>query len=980
MQSIVKKIRRRFSKKELLPLGITSLLSIVVVSFLHLMGTFDFLEFKMYDFKFNVRDDLYGVDREDLDVVIVYSDDESYKLLNEKFSYPFPRGKVWAKAIENLSELGAKVIVLDYMFDAPDLTTTEHKIARDDMLKGKYSSLEEKKQLEQDLPVDDNDQLLYDAIISVKEKRGTNVILSGKVQQDPNSTQLYSILYPSSTIGNIAPPKEYCAEEYCSNQNFLNKRSCEAAGYDWIFYETQKECEKAEYEWIEEPYEGVPFGLIDIAQDSDGFLRKYIAYQKLPNTKYYNYSLAIVAGLKFYEEDHVFLKPKYDESTRTTQIGDNIVIDTYGGKSSFLLNYHGPSSAADGISGTFKNYSLKSILDGNDICLGNCLEGEVFTDLNGNGECDNCIPPDVLHDTNWNDILDPGEKYDDNNGNGIYDPPPDLFIPDEDDDNSNGVWDEGEYFEDYNQNEIYDAPPLKESFIDYNCNGKWDFDVLVPSSINQADDDWFDMYTNSCHELYSVFGPKMSPFKDKIVILGTSIDEEQDVKSVPLMETDAGSFLMPGVDVHANAIQQIIDNSYIESSYNELEINSYNWVHHIGLIIVLVTITLLIVTPFDTFGSTISMVLLLLFWFYFSVSQFTDGFWIFKYIIANEKAIRPALDISNIIPTIFPMISIIIPYGLNLSYKLYTEGKNKKFLKDTFGTFVSPKLVDQMYESKQTPQLGGIDVYNTCFFSDIASFSSFSEKMTAPELVVLLNEYLEEMTNILLDNGGTLDKYIGDAIIAIFGSPIEIKDHEYRGVLSICQMNEKLEELRIKWKSEGDKWPEVVHNMRHRIGLNTGQIVAGNMGSSVRMSYTMMGDAVNTTARLESGAKQYGIESQVGEEIYEATKDKFIYRHLDHVRVKGKKNPVKTFELISEKGKEPDVYKKLIPLWDKAVSLYKKQKWDEAISLFEECDKLEEVYIGRPTNPSLFFIARCNEFKANPPEKDWDGIYTLKSK
>ena len=247
MQNIVKKIRRRFSKKELLPLGITSLLSIVVVSFLHLMGTFDFLEFKMYDFKFNVRDDLYGVDREDLDVVIVYSDDESYKLLNEKFSYPFPRGKVWAKAIENLSELGAKVIVLDYMFDAPDLTTTEHKIARDDMLKGKYSSLEEKKQLEQDLPVDDNDQLLYDAIISVKEKRGTHVILSGKVQQDPNSTQLYSILYPSSTIGNIVPPKEYCAEEYCSNQNFLNKGSCEAAGYDWIFYETQKECEKAEY-------------------------------------------------------------------------------------------------------------------------------------------------------------------------------------------------------------------------------------------------------------------------------------------------------------------------------------------------------------------------------------------------------------------------------------------------------------------------------------------------------------------------------------------------------------------------------------------------------------------------------------------------------------------------------------------------------------------------------------------------------------
>tara|TARA_Y100000996_G_scaffold36680_1_gene25609 strand:- start:4500 stop:5627 length:1128 start_codon:yes stop_codon:yes gene_type:complete len=375
------------------------------------------------------------------------------------------------------------------------------------------------------------------------------------------------------------------------------------------------------------------------------------------------------------------------------------------------------------------------------------------------------------------------------------------------------------------------------------------------------------------------------------------------------------------------------------------------------------------------------MVCLVLFWFNYSVGVFVNNqAWMIKYIFGNWDSVMATLKGSSVIPTVFPIVSIIIPYGLNLSYKLYTEGKNKKFLKDTFGTFVSPKLVDQMYETKQTPQLGGVDVYNTCFFSDIASFSSFSEKMTAPQLVELLNEYLEEMTNILLDNGGTLDKYIGDAIIAIFGSPVELKNHEYKGALAICQMNDKLEELRQKWQSESDKWPEVVHNMRHRIGLNTGQIVAGNMGSSVRMSYTMMGDAVNTTARLESGAKQYGIESQVGEKIYEATKDQFVYRHLDHVRVKGKKNPVKTFELISEKGKEPETYKKLLPLWDKAVILYKSQKWDEAIKLFEDCDKLEEVYIGRPTTPSLFFIDRCNEFKLDPPGENWDGIYTLKSK
>ena len=193
-------------------------------------------------------------------------------------------------------------------------------------------------------------------------------------------------------------------------------------------------------------------------------------------------------------------------------------------------------------------------------------------------------------------------------------------------------------------------------------------------------------------------------------------------------------------------------------------------------------------------------------------------------------------------------------------------------------------------------------------------------------------------------------------------------------------MNKKLEELRKKWKSEGDKWPEVVHNMRHRIGLNTGQIVAGNMGSSVRMSYTMMGDAVNTTARLESGAKQYGIESQVGEKIYEATKDRMTYRMLDYAIVKGRGKPERTYELISEKGKEPEVYNKLLPLWDKAIALYSKQQWDEAIKAFNKCDKLEEKYIGRPTTPCKVYISRCKEFKTNSPGKGWDGSWTLTEK
>ena len=818
LENIVNSIKKRFSKKEIFPLSIIAAISVSIILILHLMGAFSFLELKVYDFKFGVRDSLYSVDRKDLDVAIVYSDDESYRLLTEKFSYPYPRGKIWAKAIENIASLGAKVIVLDYMFDAPDLNTTRSKIVRSDLLDGKYT----KNEIESDFPIEDNDKLLSNAILNVKKQYGADVVLSGKITQDPNSTELYSILGPNNNI-------------YSSTD--------------------------------------IDFGLIDIVQDPDGFLRRYIAYQKLPNREDYNYSLAVESVLKFYDESSDSLQPVYDYSSRKTTIGNNIVIDTYGGKSSFLLNYYGPSAAALGISGTFKNCPLIEILDDDEICLGEC------------------------------------------------------------------VWDQDE-------------------------------EAYIPSDDNIIDDD-FTLMINQAQQI----------FKDKVVILGTSLAEEQDVKNVPLMKTEVGNFLMPGVDVHANAIQQLIDNSYIASAYNELEINSHNWIKHVVLIIALVILTLLIVSSFDTFGSTVSMIALILFWFCFSVGEFADGFLsFFHYIFGSEKSARVALNTSNMIPTIFPMVSILVPYGLNLSYKLYTENRDKKFLKNTFGNYISSELVDQMYESGNVPQLGGEEGYHTLIFSDVASFSSFSEAMTAPQLVELLNEYLTAMTKIILDNGGTVDKYIGDAIVAFYGAPVEVADHENKAILTVVQMNDKLKELKQKWRLEGDKWPDLVKNMQHRVGINTGYLVTGNMGSELQMNYTCMGDTVNLAARLESGSKQWGIDAQVAQSVYDKTKDNFVFRKLGGIRVKGKNEPVNVYELICEKGREPKGLEKLLTQFEKARELYLNQDWDKAIKAFKNSDKLEDMSESRHTNPSRTYIKICSEFKNDPPGDDWDGVYTFKTK
>ena len=335
---------------------------------------------------------------------------------------------------------------------------------------------------------------------------------------------------------------------------------------------------------------------------------------------------------------------------------------------------------------------------------------------------------------------------------------------------------------------------------------------------------------------------------------------------------------------------------------------------------------------------------------------------------------------SAIVPVIFPAVAIIIPYGINLSYKLIVESNNKKFLKESFGAYISTDLIDQMFDEKKEPKLGGDPGYHTMLFSDIASFSTFSEKLEPQSLLTLLNQYLTAMTNVLIENKGTLDKYIGDAIVAFYGAPIEIEDHEYMACKTALQMEKQLGGLRDKWKSEGDKWPSIVHSMHHRIGINAGNIVVGNMGSEMKLNYTMTGDQVNLTARLESSAKQLGIVIQVGENIYNKVSDKFIFRDLGRVIVVGRNQSLNTYELICEIDEQDDETSKLLEHFHKGLEYYHNQKWDKAISSFEKANQYEKKIEGRKTNPSLVFIERTKIFKEQILPDDWDGVFSLVSK
>ncbi|MBC8479731.1 MAG: adenylate/guanylate cyclase domain-containing protein, partial [FCB group bacterium] len=491
-----------------------------------------------------------------------------------------------------------------------------------------------------------------------------------------------------------------------------------------------------------------------------------------------------------------------------------------------------------------------------------------------------------------------------------------------------------------------------------------------------------------------MFHPRLQPFRDKIVIVGSSLLEDHDFVITPFYSYAGSEILMPGMETHANAIQQIMSNDFITVPTGSLNYTSESGILHFIIIFIFTVITVFIGLKLNPFTSAMAATALVVLWLSISVGAFvTDWLWLPKWSLATllsgfswqwlESALTinvPDMNSSVMLPVVFPMASIIFAFGINLTYRLVTEHRDKSFLKQTFGTYISPELINQMYMEKRSPKLGGVQNYHSAFFADIQGFSTFSELLAPEDLVDLLNEYLTEMTNILLENNGTLDKYIGDAIVAFYGAPVAVPDHEYRVCLTAVQMQARLEELHEKWRSEADRWPEIVLHMRNRIGINSGPFVTGNMGSTMRMDYTMVGDSVNTAARLESSAKQYGVYIQVAESTYLKAGDSFVWRELDHVIVVGKNEALKVYELIGEIGNVPDVYDRLIPLFEEGLNAYKNQDWDKAIQLFTECDKMELMYPGRKTNPSRVYLKRCCDFLINPPEKNWDGVFRLTTK
>lgn len=472
-------------------------------------------------------------------------------------------------------------------------------------------------------------------------------------------------------------------------------------------------------------------------------------------------------------------------------------------------------------------------------------------------------------------------------------------------------------------------------------------------------------------------------FKDKIVIVGGTAIGLGDIRNTPF--SSAGEY--PGMEVHATVIDNILERDFLHKP---------RWATIFDIFAIL-ALGLLVGIVVPRLGPMKGMV--------FGVGLFALYIFLSRWLF-----VRFGLWVS----VVYPLMTLVLVYIALTLHRYIVEEKDKRFLNAAFASYVSPELIDEMVRSETMPDLGGEARTITAYFTDIESFSTFSEVLTAHQLVQLLNEYLAVMTGILISERGTLDKYEGDAIVAFLGAPADVPDHSLRACKVAVAMQRALGDLRRKWGQEkqlpgephrntrnlppdrwvlGDKWPKVVHSMRMRIGINSGDMVVGNMGSATRMSYTMMGDSVNLAARLEAGAKQFGIYTAVSEYTLNLeyvdengerrrTMDAVEARFIDNITVVGKSEPVKIYELCAMKGDLTEQEKELFRIFHQGMQFYLKMEWPAAVSHFEESLKIERVPEGK-TTPSEVFIKRCKEFMENPPVapgEKWDGIYRMTQK
>ena len=452
---------------------------------------------------------------------------------------------------------------------------------------------------------------------------------------------------------------------------------------------------------------------------------------------------------------------------------------------------------------------------------------------------------------------------------------------------------------------------------------------------------------------------KEHDFSDAIVLIGPVDPLLQDLATTSF---DSGE--VPKVGVHGNMVKTIVSGRFLR--------HPPAWalpVITIGLTALVVGLSLASEGKRSTLRRVVAAVLLL------------------GYILGCYAAFAWG---GWVLPVTVPLGAAFSSAMIGGAAQLILAQKQKSRIKGLFGAYLAPSVVSQMVDAGQEPKLGGVEEQITAYFSDVESFSSFSEKLSPTQLVELMNEYLTACTDIVQAEGGTLDKYIGDAVVAIYGAPMVLPDHPFKACYAALRVQRRCAELREKWAREPQKnWPDIVLRLRTRIGLNSGRAVVGNMGSASRVSYTMMGDTVNLAARMESGAKAWGVYTMCADptrlacEAADAER-RIVFRALGRIVVKGRSAPVPIHELVGLKEDVSEKTREAIARFEAGLERYYAQDWDAAVAHFQASAGAEpnqpDPATGITLNPSLVYLKLVAELRAHPPGADWNGVYVMKEK
>ncbi|MGB5993677.1 MAG: adenylate/guanylate cyclase domain-containing protein [Desulfobacterales bacterium] len=431
--------------------------------------------------------------------------------------------------------------------------------------------------------------------------------------------------------------------------------------------------------------------------------------------------------------------------------------------------------------------------------------------------------------------------------------------------------------------------------------------------------------------------PQLLPdlFKDKFVIIGVTAGGLMDLKSTPVSD------IQPGMEIWATILLNLIRNDFVKHS--SLLLNALQ-------VAIVAFVVFLLITQIHGIASHVLVL-------FMTGIIGVETFYAWRFY-------KLALSFT------MPVCGIIVSYLAHNSFGYFIEGQAKRKISKAMERYLHPDLVQQIAQDPEQIKMGGQEVEATVMFSDIYDFTTISESFTPHELVAHLNSYFSDISSFILDHGGMLDKYTGDGIMAIFGAPLPQNNHAILACrAAVAHRDFSIQLERGDHLSVSDKF-----HSRTRLGIHSGKIVAGNIGSSRRMDYTAIGDTVNLSARLEGVNKIYKTKIIISDATYRLINNEFICRELDSLRVKGKKTPTRIYELIAHRKHGDNDQYQWIEKYHEALETYRKGNWENAVVLFEALAR------ERHADPaSLVMAERCEYLIANPPTH-WDGILKLEVK